>query len=91
MWYVYIVKCKDNSLYTGISTNPEKRLSDHNRGKGARYTRPRRPVKLLYTEEYETKSEALKREIEIKDFSTGNKGKLVKLGTGQRFSLGSRI
>jgi len=87
MWYVYILLCQDNSFYTGIATNVEKRLKAHNQGRGVRYTRNRRPVKLLYAEPLTTKSRALKREIEIKKLSVANKLRLIKYGTGQRFSL----
>jgi putative endonuclease len=87
MWYVYIMKCNDNSFYTGISIDVEKRLKRHNSSKGARYTRVRRPVELLYTEQFDTKTEAIQREIQIKDFSRQNKIQLIKFGTGQRFSL----
>jgi putative endonuclease len=82
MWYVYILKCNDNSLYTGISTNIEKRLKQHNYGIASKYTRARRPVKLLYREEANTKSEALIRERKIKNYSRKDKEKLVKFGQG---------
>ena len=73
MNYVYILECSDNTLYTGWTNNLEKRISVHNEGKGAKYTKGRRPVKLLYFEEYETKQEALKREWEIKRLSRKEK------------------
>lgn len=66
IWYVYIVKCFDETLYTGITTDVEKRIKKHNIGKGAKYTKYRRPVELLYFEKQENKSLASKREIEIK-------------------------
>ncbi len=66
IWYVYIIECKDNSLYTGITNNLSKRLEVHNSGKGAKYTKTRLPVKLVYKEIYRTKEESLKREREIK-------------------------
>ena len=66
IWYVYIIECKDNSLYTGITNNLSKRLEVHNSGKGAKYTKTRLPVKLVYKEIYGTKEESLKRESEIK-------------------------
>ncbi len=66
-WYVYIVRCSDNTLYTGISTDPGSRVSEHNSGQyGAKYTRARRPVTLVYTEQATSRSAALKREIAIK-------------------------
>ena len=58
MNYTYIVKCKDGSYYTGWTNNLEKRLKDHNRGKGAKYTKPRLPVELVYYERFDTKEEA---------------------------------
>lgn len=73
MNYVYILKCKDETLYTGYTNNLEKRLKVHNEGKGAKYTRARLPVELLYFEEYETKSEAMKREREIKKMKKSEK------------------
>ena len=67
MYYVYIVKCSDETLYTGISTELERRINEHNTSeKGAKYTRIRRPVKLVYSEEHEDRSSASKREYEIK-------------------------
>jgi putative endonuclease len=89
MWYVYVLKCADGSLYTGISTDVRTRLLRHNSGKGSKYTRARRPVGLIYYEIADSKSKALQREIQIKSFSIENKKKLIRFGTGQRFSLGS--
>ena len=60
--YIYIVKCKDGSLYTGYAKDIEKRVEKHNKGQGAKYTKIRRPVELVYQEMFDTKSEALKRE-----------------------------
>ncbi len=65
-WVLYILQCKDNSLYTGITDNLEKRLQTHNLGKGAKYTRGRGPLTLLYAENCQSHSHALRREIEIK-------------------------
>lgn len=76
-WSVYLVRCKDNSLYTGISNNVPKRVSAHNSGKGARYTRSRRPVILVYSENAASKSAALKREAAIKRLTKKAKEKLV--------------
>lgn len=64
--YTYIVKCSDETLYTGWTNDLEKRLRAHNSGKGAKYTKNRRPVELVYFEEYDTKQEAMKREYAIK-------------------------
>ena len=85
MWYVYILRCNDDSLYTGVTSNLENRLVRHNKGRASKYTRTRRPVQLLYAEKFDDKSSALSREIEIKDFSVENKRKLIQFGIGQRF------
>jgi len=77
MNYVYILKCKDGSLYTGYTNNLEKRLKVHNEGNGAKYTKARLPVELVYFEEYETKSEAMKRELEIKKMKKSEKIKKI--------------
>lgn len=77
MCYVYILKCKDNTYYTGYTTNIEKRLDVHNKGKGAKYTRCRLPVVLVYQEHYETKGEALKREYAIKKLTRAQKIDLI--------------
>ncbi len=66
MAYVYIVECRDKTLYTGWTTDIERRIGQHNKGKGAKYTRARRPVVLKYFEEFDTNREAMKRECEIK-------------------------
>lgn len=79
--YVYILKCRDESLYTGWTNNLEKRIKDHNNNKGAKYTRGRTPCKLVYFEVYDTKSQALKREYEIKKLSRIKKLDLIKTTT----------
>lgn len=76
-WYVYIVQCRDDSLYTGITTNIEARVSQHNTGKGAKYTRSRSPVTLVYTENAENRSTALRRELQIKKMTPQQKRDLV--------------
>jgi putative endonuclease len=73
MWFVYILLCEDNSLYTGSTNNLEKRFADHKSGKGGKYTRSHKPLKIVYQEPFETKSEALKREIEIKKWNRPKK------------------
>ncbi len=75
--YTYIVKCSDETLYTGWTNNLKKRLEAHNSGKGAKYTKNRRPVELVYFEEYDTKQEAMKREYAIKQFSRQKKLALI--------------
>lgn len=77
MCYVYILKCSDNTLYTGWTNNLEKRVMTHSKGKGAKYTRSRLPVKLVYYEEYKDKISAQKREYEIKQLSRAEKLKLI--------------
>jgi putative endonuclease len=77
MWYVYILKCSDDTLYTGITNNLEKRIQTHNIGKGAKYTRGRGPVTLEVSFEFETKSLALKEEYRIKQLTRENKFKLI--------------
>ena len=76
-WFVYIVRCSDNSLYTGVAVDVEARIIQHNKGKGAKYTRSRCPVELVYTENLSEKGDALRREIEIKKLSAQQKRKLV--------------
>lgn len=78
MYYVYILECSDNTLYTGYTNNLEKRIKTHNLKKGAKYTRFRTPVKLKYFEEYKDLSCALKREIEIKKLNRKEKLKLIQ-------------
>ena len=78
MNYTYILKCKDETLYTGWTNDIEKRLEAHNAGKGAKYTRSRRPVELVYLEQFETKEEAMRREWGIKQLSRTEKWKLIK-------------
>lgn len=78
MYYVYILECCDKSLYTGYTNHLEKRIKAHNEGKGAKYTKGRRPVSLVYFESFQTKSEALKREYAIKQFSRKKKLELIK-------------
>ena len=66
MYYCYIVKCSDGTYYTGWTTDPQRRAKEHNTGRGARYTRDRRPVELVYVEEHPDRSEAMSREYKIK-------------------------
>ncbi|HUM84245.1 MAG TPA: GIY-YIG nuclease family protein [Lachnospiraceae bacterium] len=75
--YTYILKCADGTLYTGWTNDIEKRLFAHNAGKGAKYTKSRRPVTLLYFEAFETKEEAMSREYAIKRFSRKKKLELA--------------
>ena len=77
MQYVYMVKCKDGSFYTGWTTNLESRLEAHNKGRGAKYTKGRSPVELLYLEVFDDKISALKREAGIKKLSRSKKELLI--------------
>ena len=78
MWYLYILRCKDDTLYTGITTDVEKRLEAHRSGKGAKYTRGRAPLELVYRETCGSHSDALKREHQIKALSRQEKQKLLE-------------
>ena len=82
MYFVYILKCADETLYTGIATELERRIDEHNGSdKGAKYTRVRRPVRLVYSEKYPDRSAASKREYEIKKkMSRAEKLELIKMG-----------
>ena len=75
--YCYIVECADGTYYTGWAIDPEKRVAIHNKGRGAKYTRTRRPVKLVYVEEQPDRKAAMKREIAIKKMGREGKKKLV--------------
>lgn len=75
-WYTYIVRCGDQTLYTGITTDPKKRLAVHNSGRGAKYTRSRLPVSLVHCEEFPSRSAAARREYQIKKMEAGEKQEL---------------
>lgn len=77
MNYTYIIRCKDDTLYTGWTNHLEKRMDEHNSGKGAKYTRGRNPITLVYFEEFSSKEEALKREYAIKRMSRAEKIALI--------------
>ncbi len=79
-WCVYLLRCADNSLYTGISNNAARRLQQHNAGTASRYTRSRLPVTMVYQEPHDSRSSALKRELEIKAFSRQAKEELIQTG-----------
>ncbi len=76
-YYVYLLRCADDTLYCGYTTDLKRRLAVHNSGKGAKYTKHRLPVEMVYTEEFLTKSEALKRECAIKRMTRAEKQQLV--------------
>ena len=77
MNYTYMLKCSDGTLYTGWTNDLDKRVEAHNSGKGAKYTKARRPVELAYYEEFETKEQAMKREYAIKQLGRKEKQKLI--------------
>lgn len=77
IWYLYILRCGDGSLYTGITTDVDKRLAAHAAGKGAKYTRGRGPLELLYRETCGTHSDALRRELEVKRLPREEKLRLI--------------
>lgn len=78
-WFVYIVECKDKTFYTGSTNNLEKRVKEHNSSKlGAKYTKTRRPVSLKYFEKVKDRSDAQKRESQIKNLNKRQKAELIK-------------
>ena len=83
-WFLYIVRCADGTLYTGITNNLERRCKMHNEGKGARYTRPRRPVELIYQEMLKSRTAALVRECAVKALPRKSKQALTLTPSGLR-------
>ena len=83
IWYLYILECRDGTLYTGITDDIPRRLEQHNSGKGAKYTRGRGPVTLRYQEVCGSHGDALRREIQIKRLTRQEKLKLITVGAGQ--------
>ena len=77
MWYVYLLRCGDGTLYTGVTTDLTRRVTAHNSGKGAKYTRGRQPLELVYRESCENHSQALKREWEVKQLTRQEKEALI--------------
>lgn len=75
--YVYVLECADGTLYTGYTTDPERRVTEHNNGEGAKYTRGRGPVELQYVEAFDSRSAAQSREHEIKSLSRADKKRLI--------------
>jgi putative endonuclease len=88
-WFVYMVRCRDGSLYTGITTDLERRVAAHSAGKGARYTRSRRPVTLVYSRRARDKSSALRTEYRLKQLSRAEKLALTT-PTARRKAAGRR-
>ncbi|MFB6195978.1 MAG: GIY-YIG nuclease family protein [Haloplanus sp.] len=83
MHYVYVVECSDGTYYTGYTTDVERRVAEHDAGDGAKYTRGRTPVELVYTERYDTRSAAMRREHEIKSLSRRAKERLIADADGE--------
>ena len=83
-WFLYIVRCKDGTLYTGISNDVKKRIETHNKGKGALFTKFRYPVRLVHQEKCGTRSDALKREYAVKCFKRLEKLALIKEARGAK-------
>ncbi len=83
-WIVYILECGDQTLYTGITNDLDHRINEHENGRGAKYTRGRAPFTLLYTETHASRSQALKREAEIKSFDRATKLQLALPGSSGR-------
>jgi putative endonuclease len=81
--YCYILECADGTFYTGWTTDPERRVAQHNKGVGARYTSTRGPVKLVYLETLENRTEAMRRELVIKKMNRGQKIKLIEKYAGK--------
>ena len=77
-WFVYILRCGDGTLYTGITDDVQRRLSAHRAGRGAKYTRGRGPLELVYTQEQPDKSAALRREVQIKKLTRPQKEQLIR-------------
>ena len=81
-WLLYILRCQNDTFYTGVTKDLERRLKMHNEGKASRYTRARRPVELIYYEDCASRAQALTRECQVKALSRGEKEKLIEKGAG---------
>lgn len=79
-WFTYILECSDRSFYTGVTPDIRRRFKEHKEGRGGRYTLSHKPLKILYSEKFNTKQEALKRERQIKGWSRKKKEELIKYG-----------
>lgn len=86
-YYTYMVLCSDNSLYTGYTDDVQRRVQTHNSGKGAKYTKARLPVTLVYQEQFQTKQEAMQREYAIKQFTRAQKLRLLPQELQQKMKL----
>ena len=79
-WWVYIIQCKDGSFYTGVTLNIKRRFQEHKEGRGGRYTLLHKPFKIIFSESFNTKQEALKREKQLKGWSRKKKENFIKFG-----------
>jgi putative endonuclease len=89
--YVYVLRCGDDSLYTGYTTDVRRRVAEHNAGEGAKYTRGRTPLRLVHVERYDSQSAAMSREYEVKEWDRERKKRLVESNAGlapERFREG---
>ncbi|MGB9930626.1 GIY-YIG nuclease family protein [Haloarcula amylolytica] len=77
-YHVYVLRCSDNTFYTGYTTDVERRVREHDAGDGAKYTRGRTPVELIHVESFDSQSEAMSREYEIKQYTRAEKERLVE-------------
>ena len=77
-YHVYVLRCSDNTFYTGYTTDVERRVREHDDGNGAKYTRGRTPVELIHVESFDSQSDAMSREYEIKQYSRAEKERLVE-------------
>ena len=89
--YTYLLECADGSLYCGWTNDLEKRVSAHNAGRGAKYTRSRRPVRLVYQEAFATKEEAMRREWELKQLTRAQKKRLIEAGSREKPESGKNV
>jgi len=87
---VYVLRCADDTLYTGYTTDVERRVAEHDAGEGAKYTRGRTPVDLVHVERHGSKSGALRREHAIKSLSREEKESLIEGGTDAEYTVGQR-
>ena len=87
MYFIYIIECEDGSLYTGITTDVERRFLEHRKGIGGGYTAAHKPKKIAYTEKRKTRSAALKREAEIKKLKREEKLKLIGKRSGKEYHI----
>ncbi|WP_099353533.1 GIY-YIG nuclease family protein [Fredinandcohnia onubensis] len=89
--YFYVLECKDGSFYAGYTTDVEERLKKHNEGKGAKYTRGRGPITLLFSQEFDTKEEAMRAEYRFKRLKRPEKERLLAMESGERYVAAKKL